>query len=108
MRLARYRKPTRSQRAERTARRTGLHQYGLLPWEVDDAEKQIKKSQSRFVCHIGNLTVHRMMLGDQEVYCAYDSNISRIGFFIDYRFALQMHHLADEKKSPLRLPSQAQ
>jgi len=101
-------RPTRSQRARKTALASGLYQYGLLAWEVEEADAQIKKCQSRFVCHIGKLTVHRMMLGYQEVYCAYDSNISTIGFFLPQPLARRMHRNAEEKKSSLRLPSQAQ
>ncbi len=68
---------------------------------------KIKNSQSQFVCHIGKLTVHRILLGDREVYCAYDSKISTIGFFIEEGLARRMHRRLRKKKSPIRSPSQA-
>lgn len=94
-------KATRTELARDTAEKTGLYRYGLLPSEVDEAAEAIQKSRSDFICRIGKLTVHRIALREQpEVYCAYDSNISSIGFFIYKEKGREMAQYAIRRKFP--------
>lgn len=97
-------KPTRSQRARQTAIKSGHWQYGLNPKEVELAEQAIRTSHSRFVTKLGKLTVHKVMAGSQAVYCAYDSKISAIGFFIEEALGRRFLRRARDKRN--RRPTQ--
>jgi len=78
-----YHRLTRSERAIQTAINTGYWQYGLRPVEIAQCEESIQSSRSRFITRIGKLTIHKAIAGNHEVFCAYDSKISKIGFFIE-------------------------
>lgn len=101
-------KPTRSQRARQTAIKSGYWQYGLEPSDLDYIEESIQSSHSEFVTRLGKLTIHRLAADNQLVYCAYDSNIGKVGFFIDESLGRRIMRRTKEKKRLRRAQQQNQ